>query len=657
MQALPTCTCAAHTFCDICRRPQVAALAAIVPAIVPAVINAVAPAAADVPAVALVAVAVPAIVAATLLIPPPPPPTPLAPIIIPAVAAAAAVVAAASDPGVVAAAAVAATAAALTATALALASSGSSESDGCEELDVARWLAEGAATLAAKAAPKGRHEKCKAASKKEAQARSAALSTTADTVGVSFRGRAFQQLYYETKYARRGQLVHDILERLLGDRSSDRARATRRLLRNELTAKRSGKARLTVCSVGGGPGTDAAGVVAANANFLGFLPAAAAAVSTAESALADIAASYRVARKAAADRRAASELAETRRAAHGRRAASRRKEMGAVEDASAAATAAANNDDGSATAKQREAAVKATGALERARESAAAADACSARSEVAADAARVAAADAAATAERVSKEALVCARAASAAAPPSAGETERARLHISLLDFEPQWGGYAPTLAALFRPRHATVDFSTCDVCAPLSGGAEWAANRAAAAPLYGADLLVFAYVCHETSRAAALSGHAFYRDLAVGARAGALLLFADVQSRSAAALAAVYAAMEEAVAVSERRIVRVPLGPAAELSLRSDLMLLHVVNDIYDVIHVIHVRFLLVISRRKQSHTYTCTTPAGRPSKLEDPHVSHLSPPVNHKRRYITSVRMTCFTPSRSSGDSWSRR
>ena len=582
MQALPTCTCAAHTFCDICRRPQVAALAAIVPAIVPAVISAVAPAA-DVPAVAVVAVAVPAIVAAALLIPPAPPPTPLAPIIIPAGAAAAAVVAAASDPGVVAAAAVAATAAALAATALALASSGSSESDGCEELDVARWLAEGAATLAAKAAPKGRHEKCKAASKKEAQARSAALSTTADTTGVSFRGRAFQQLYYETKYARRGQLVHDILERLMGDRSSDRARATRRLLRAELTAKRSGKARLTVCSVGGGPGTDAAGVVAANANFLGFLPApAAAAVSTAESALADIAASYRVARKAAADQRAASELAETRRAAHGRRAASRRKEMGAAEDASAAA-AAGVHCDGSTTAKQRKAAgqraVKAAATLERARESAAAADACSARSEVAADAARVAAANAAATAERVSKEALVCARAASAAVQPDNGEGAHARLHISLLDFEPQWGGYAATLAALFRPRHATVDFSTCDVCAPLSGGAEWAANRAAAPPLYGADLLVFAYVCHETSRAATLSGHAFYRDLAVGARAGTLLLFADVQGRSASALAAVHAAMEGAVAEDGggRRIARVPLDPGVELSLRSDLMLLHV--------------------------------------------------------------------------------
>ena len=102
-------------------------------AIGPAVISAVVPAAVDVPVMALVAVAVPAIaVAATLL---PPPPAPFAPIIIPAVAA---VVAAAGDPGVVTAAAAVAATAALAATALALASSGSS--DGGEEVDVARSL-------------------------------------------------------------------------------------------------------------------------------------------------------------------------------------------------------------------------------------------------------------------------------------------------------------------------------------------------------------------------------------------------------------------------------------------------------------------------------------------------------------------------------------
>ena len=601
------------------RRPllHVAAIAATVPV----VINAVAPVARDVPAVALVAAAVPAIAAAaaTMLVPPAPParrtpsppPTPLPPIVLPAVVAAAAVVAAVGNPEVAAAAtaaAAAATAAALAATALALASSDSSgsESDGGgeEHLDVARWLAEGATTLAAKAAPKVRHEGRNAAQKKEAQARSAALSTTADTTGVSFRGRAFQKLYFETKYARRGQLVHDVLARLLGDRSSADARTVRHLLRAELTAKRSGKPQLTVCSVGGGPGTDAAGVVAANALLLGFLPAAAqAAVSTAESALSDIAASYRVARKIAADTQAASALAEKRRAAHGRRAASRRAEVDAAAGASAtAAAAAAANGDGSATAKQREAtgraAVKALGTLERARETAAAADECLARSEVAADAAG-AAADAAATAERASKKALVSGRrraADAAAATPDTpgggvggGERERARLHISLLDFEPQWGAYEPTLAELFRPLHATVDFSTCDVCAPLSEveaplkaaamTTRWAANRSAAAKLHGADLLVFAYVCHETSRAAALSGHAFYCDLAVGAQPGALLLFADVQGRSASALAAVHAAMEGAVAArgAGRRIARVPLDPGVEASLRSDLMLLHV--------------------------------------------------------------------------------
>ena len=133
----------------------------------------------------------------------------------------------------------------------------------------ASWLEDGCAALVARAAS-GRSEKSAAQRAKdsdEARARSAALSTKADTTGVQFRGREFQRLYLESKYVRRASLIYQLLGTVL---EASGPSAAKELFTAQLTAAGSGKQRLEVCSVGGGPGTDAAGVVVANQRWLGF---------------------------------------------------------------------------------------------------------------------------------------------------------------------------------------------------------------------------------------------------------------------------------------------------------------------------------------------------------------------------------------------------
>ncbi|OQS00346.1 nuclear ribonuclease Z [Thraustotheca clavata] len=80
---------------------------------------------------------------------------------------------------------------------------------------------------------------------REARQRSSQLSTSSDTVGVSFAGAAFQADYFSSKFAKRGMLVYSIIQDLLSKSSS--------LI--------NGSDEITVASFGGGPGTDAAGIV------------------------------------------------------------------------------------------------------------------------------------------------------------------------------------------------------------------------------------------------------------------------------------------------------------------------------------------------------------------------------------------------------------
>ncbi|RHY12538.1 hypothetical protein DYB25_002251 [Aphanomyces astaci] len=81
--------------------------------------------------------------------------------------------------------------------------------------------------------------------RKEARQRSSQLSTSSDTVGVSFAGAAFQADYFASKFTKRGQLVYTILHDVL-------SKSPHVLPPSET---------LAVASFGGGPGTDAAGIV------------------------------------------------------------------------------------------------------------------------------------------------------------------------------------------------------------------------------------------------------------------------------------------------------------------------------------------------------------------------------------------------------------
>lgn len=157
---------------------------------------------------------------------------------------------------------------------------------------VRAWLESARDALSAKAAPrstgsKGRGGGAARRRDREARERSVALSTTADTEGVSFAGRAFQRTYFESKFERRALLVYRILRAgtanaaapgaTSGGAGSDGVgrgfpgwQSVQEAFIAELTAAGSGKMGLSVLSVGGGPGTDAAGVVAANRDLLKF---------------------------------------------------------------------------------------------------------------------------------------------------------------------------------------------------------------------------------------------------------------------------------------------------------------------------------------------------------------------------------------------------
>ena len=118
------------------------------------------------------------------------------------------------------------------------------------------------------------------------------------------------------------------------------------------------------------------------------------------------------------------------------------------------------------------------------------------------------------------------------------------RVHCHLLDYEATWRRYVKTLGTLFAPHE--VDFARCDVTLPLAEDI----NQPTAALVPVADLYVFAYVCNETHLKTDRGGHAFYRDLAAAAKPGAVFIFMDVLTHSAATLQAVHAAMAAAANV-----------------------------------------------------------------------------------------------------------
>ena len=270
----------------------------------------------------------------------------------------------------------------------------------------ASWLEDGCAALVARAAS-GRSEKSAAQRAKdsdEARARSAALSTKADTTGVQFRGREFQRLYLESKYVRRASLIYQLLGTVL---EAPGPSAAKELFTAQLTAAGSGRHRLEVCSVGGGPGTDAAGVVVANQRWLGF---------RAGSARSAPPAALTAARAAAAEAAKVAATARERSEAHARRAAATADKAGSLREEEATALAAAAASPAAAAR-----ALKATAACDKAAAAAAAAAA-------SATAAAATAAAAASGVGRVSRSlrrratsSQLCSRVRSRMSDPSSG--------------------------------------------------------------------------------------------------------------------------------------------------------------------------------------------------------------------------------------------
>src|SRR3989338_8141333 len=107
-----------------------------------------------------------------------------------------------------------------------------------EEKVMERWYEEATKRLVGRAEGK---PSAKAA--EEAHERGKQLSTSASQVGVSFGGTAFQVEYFKTKFARRGQLLYQVLLKI----------------KEEEIFKKTDC--LSVQSFGGGPGTDSAGAI------------------------------------------------------------------------------------------------------------------------------------------------------------------------------------------------------------------------------------------------------------------------------------------------------------------------------------------------------------------------------------------------------------
>jgi hypothetical protein len=84
----------------------------------------------------------------------------------------------------------------------------------------------------------------------EAKQRLSHLATCADATGVSFAGAALHYAYFDTKYALRASLVYQLLSLVQKEHPE------------AMAALITTKTPLRVASLGGGPGTDAAGVCA-----------------------------------------------------------------------------------------------------------------------------------------------------------------------------------------------------------------------------------------------------------------------------------------------------------------------------------------------------------------------------------------------------------
>eukprot|EP00747_Dinoflagellata_sp_TGD_P117786 gnl/TRDRNA2_/TRDRNA2_172676_c3_seq1.p1 gnl/TRDRNA2_/TRDRNA2_172676_c3~~gnl/TRDRNA2_/TRDRNA2_172676_c3_seq1.p1 ORF type:complete len:407 (-),score=61.23 gnl/TRDRNA2_/TRDRNA2_172676_c3_seq1:96-1316(-) len=146
--------------------------------------------------------------------------------------------------------------------------------------DVQDWFVSGREALLERVKTSGKH--LDKAALLEAGARIRELATSADQRGVSFRGAAMHYVYFDTKFVLRGGLLYTAMHRML---ASERAvwKAAKSVvedrrgqefcyqqqLRQRLVCTGARK-RLVVASLGGGPGTDASGLLWANEHFLRY---------------------------------------------------------------------------------------------------------------------------------------------------------------------------------------------------------------------------------------------------------------------------------------------------------------------------------------------------------------------------------------------------
>ena len=396
------------------------------------------------------------------------------------------------------------------------------------DLDVENWLQEVADQLVARAEGKRKNVKTSSKGKHgddltEAKERSVALSTTADVKGVSFKGRAMQKLYFETKFVRRGRLIYDICKEFFAEK-----------------VKLPQQKKLVVSCLGGGPGNDAAGVVAANCRFLGYLPTPATASpsdtksDTSKISLKQAHANVREARVQCEEIRLRKEACERRF----------RKATDAADDARKCDCKVALDKNIAALQVADRYLVDATARL-------------------------------ASLQEMRQKQQVEST--ATPLSQRSGGETENSRsqtLHVNLFDFEAQWRSYESTLSSHFAPYHAGVTFNTCDVTQSILDKS----NSVVESCLASTDLYIFCYVCNETSAAAASNGYKFYVDLARGAKMGAVFLFCDVQGYSQDALENIFDVMNGNVN-EDRTVVREFVTGEFQKRVRSQIMLLYVMQ------------------------------------------------------------------------------
>jgi hypothetical protein len=369
------------------------------------------------------------------------------------------------------------------------------------------WFNESCAALVAAANEK---KKTQTSEKElqEASLRSHALSTTSDSTGVSFRGRAFQSMYIKQRFTRRAELVFTVLQSILSSsKSGGEWSEAKTILNSELTAHGSHKNELVVCSIGGGPGTDAAGIVAANNAFLGFAPTFVP-TDTKPSNHGD---RNQIIPKITGSR--VSKFVQSKVLTRQQKA-----ELEIVLAATAAENTKAKKSSRPAVSKCKQS-------------------------------------------EKHHQR---------GANEGGWVDGERnPRLRVALFDKEPQWRAYTSTLSTIFGASNCALSFDTCDVYQSITTGMpkdeeyERSANDALLGMIPSTDLFLFSFVVNETSAASKEGNWKFYRDLAQQCKINAVMIFMDVSRNSIAAIADVCRSMEVVCAEAKNRQVKIISFPS----------------------------------------------------------------------------------------------